>query len=122
MIKFEANGYRFVAPPHATVDTSLFDERVDTARQALARGSSDDARRSYAAAVELYRGEFLDGIEDGGWQWRERERLRAACLEALRWLAAEPQTRCGGETTRARPGCFEIAPFDIDAVRRRAWS
>jgi ATP/maltotriose-dependent transcriptional regulator MalT/DNA-binding SARP family transcriptional activator len=118
VVKFEANGYRFVAPPDATVDTLLFDERVDAARQALARGSAAEARRSYAAAAELYRGEFLDGIEDGGWQWRERERLRAACLEALRWLAADTQTEAAGRQL-VLDRLLEIAPFDIDAVRRR---
>ena len=118
VVKFEANGYRFVAPPNATVDTSLFDERVDAARQALAQGAADDARRAYAAAIELYRGEFLDGMEDGGWQWRERERLRAACLEALRWVAADPAADAAlRQLTLDR--LLEIAPFDIDAVRRR---
>ncbi|MBD5653682.1 MAG: hypothetical protein IAI50_00695, partial [Candidatus Eremiobacteraeota bacterium] len=118
VVKFEANGYRFVAPPGATVDTALFDERVEAARQALAHGIPEHARRSYAAAVELYRGEFLDGIEDGGWQWRERERLRAACLEALRWLAAEARTD-GASRHQVLDRLLEIAPFDIDAVRRR---
>jgi ATP/maltotriose-dependent transcriptional regulator MalT/DNA-binding SARP family transcriptional activator len=118
VVKFESNGYRFVAPPGAAVDIASFDESIEGARHALARGALDEARRAYAAAAELYRGEFLEGMEDGGWQWRERERLRASCLEALRWLAADP-----GADSSARQlvldRLLEIAPFDLDAVRAR---
>jgi LuxR family maltose regulon positive regulatory protein len=118
VVKFESNGYRFVPPQHTVVDAELFDEHVDTARQAVARGAIEAARHGYMAAVELYRGDFLEGCDDGGWQWRERERLHAACLEALRWLAADD---LGDRSVRrlALDRLLEFAPYDIDAVRMR---
>ncbi len=118
VVKFEGNAYRFVAPPGAQVDIDLFEAHLEGARQALGSGRHDVARREYAAAAELYRGEFLDGIEDDGWQWRERERLHAAALEALRWLAADAE---GDPEFRRHilERLLEIAPFELDAVRRR---
>lgn len=118
VVKFEANGYRFVAPLQTVLDVEQFDEHVDAARQAAARGDLAEARRRFMQGIELYRGEFLEGIEDGGWQWRERERLRAACLEALRWLAHD---REGDPSMRrlAMDRLLEIAPFDLDALRMR---
>jgi two-component SAPR family response regulator len=71
-------------------------------------------------AVELYRGEYLEGFADAGWQWRERERLRADCLEALRWLARDREA--AGDATGARivvEKLLEVSPFDLDAVRTR---
>jgi DNA-binding SARP family transcriptional activator len=118
VVKFEGNGYRFVAPPNTSVDTELFDDHIEAGRQAVARGVLDEARRSFSAAVDLYRGDFLEGLEDGGWQWRERERMNAACLEALRWLVADLE---GGASFRRLmlDRLLEFAPFDIDAVRTR---
>ncbi len=118
VVKFEANGYRFVPPHQTVVDIEQFDLHVDAARQAVARGDLDEARRRFMQSSELYRGEFLDGLEDGGWQWRERERLRAACLETLRWLAHD---REGDQSIRrlALDRLLEIAPFDLDALRMR---
>jgi DNA-binding SARP family transcriptional activator len=118
VVKFESNGYRFVPPPNTVVDAELFDEHIETARQAVAGGAIEAARHGYMAAVELYRGDFLEGADDGGWQWRERERLHAACLEALRWLAAdEPGDRSVRRLALDR--LLEFAPYDIDAVRMR---
>ncbi len=118
VVKFEGNAYRFVNPPDTLLDIDLFEAHLEAARHALSTGHHDIARREYAAAAELYRGEFLDGIEDGGWQWRERERLHAAALEALRWLAADSE---GDPEFRRHvlERLLEIAPFEIDAVRRR---
>jgi ATP/maltotriose-dependent transcriptional regulator MalT/DNA-binding SARP family transcriptional activator len=116
VVRFEANGYLFAAPPHTIVDVEAFDARIDAARHAVARGDAGEAERSYHAAVDLYRGEFLEGMDDGDWQWHERERLRAACLEALRWLAQ----RTEGDAARAAlDRLLEIAPFDLEAVRMR---
>ena len=118
VVKFENNGYRFVAPPHTMIDAELFDEHIETARQALSRGATDAARHGFLAAAELYRGDFLEGFEDGGWQWRDRERLHAACLEALRWLALD--TEGDGSVRRlAIDRMLELAPFDIAAVKLR---
>ena len=118
IVKFESNGYRFVPPPNTIVDAELFDEHIESARQSLARGVLDAVRHGYMSAIDLYRGEFLEGFEEGGWQWRERERLRAACLEALRWLAAD---RSGDPNMRrlALDRLLDVAPFEIAGMRMR---
>jgi DNA-binding SARP family transcriptional activator/uncharacterized protein HemY len=117
VVRFEANGYRFVPPPGTVVDTEAFDDDIDAARQAVAHGDVDAARRCYGGAAQLYRGEFLEDMEEGGWQWHERERLRAACLEALRWLAADQGDPASARLALER--LLEVAPFDLDAVKMR---
>jgi len=116
VVKYEANGYRFAAPADTTIDAEQFDAHMESARQAGAAGVLEGVRHAYMAAIDLYRGEFLEGIDDGGWQWRERERLRAAFLEALRWLASDTQ---GDIAVRriALARILEVAPFDVEAVR-----
>ena len=120
VIKYESNAYCFVAPQGTTVDVADFDACVDRAQQAAAAGDDGEARANYQAAVSLYRGDFLEGMQEGGWQWRERERLRATCLEALRWLAAE-RTQAGDIRGRrlAHERLLEVAPFDLEAVKAR---
>jgi len=120
VIKYEANAYCFVAPAGTTVDVDDFDGCIDRAQHAAAAGDTAEARANYAAATSLYRGDFLEGMQEGGWQWRERERLRATCLEALRWLASERTT--AGDITGQRLAyerLLEVAPFDLEAVRAR---
>jgi DNA-binding SARP family transcriptional activator len=115
VVKFEADGYRFAPPTGTTIDRDAFDEHIERAREAVARGDRAAARTEYGAATELYRGDFLDGMDEGGWQWHERERLRAACLEALRWIASDT-----GEPEAARLALerlLEVAPFDLEAVK-----
>jgi DNA-binding SARP family transcriptional activator len=118
VVKSENAAYRFAAPAGTLVDTETFDAWIDTARTAKAEGAIEQARRAYAGAIEIYRGDFMDGFEDGNWQWRDRERLRAAFLEALRWLAHDAD----GETlarSSAIDRLLETTPFDIDAIRLR---
>ena len=120
VIKYEANAYCFSAPHGTTIDVDDFDACIDRAQQTAASGVTDEARANYEAAASLYRGDFLEGMQEGGWQWRERERLRATCLEALRWLAAE---RAAAGDIRGRRLAYErlleVAPFDLEAVKAR---
>jgi len=120
VIKYEANAYCFVAPAGTTIDVDDFDASIERAQQAAAAGDSTGARTNYGAATSLYRGDFLEGMLEGGWQWRERERLRATCLEALRWLASERSA--AGDITGQRLAyerLLEVAPFDLEAVKAR---
>ncbi len=120
VIKYEANAYRFAPPAGSAVDVDLFDEAIERGRQAEARGDAEAARTAFRAAVDLYRGEYLEGLADAGWQWRERERLRADCLEALRWLARDRVA--AGDVIGQRLAVeklLEVSPFDLDAVRMR---
>lgn len=120
IIKYESNAYCFVAPPGTTIDVDDFDACVERGQQAAAAGDSHEARASYLAATSMYRGDFLEGMQEGGWQWRERERLRATCLESLRWLATE---RALASDVRGRRLAYErlleVAPFDLEAVKAR---
>ncbi|MDQ2816714.1 MAG: winged helix-turn-helix domain-containing protein [Candidatus Eremiobacteraeota bacterium] len=120
IVRYEANGYRFAAPAEAVIDVELFDAHTEQARQADVRGDREAAARFYSLAAELYRGDYLEDIADAGWLWRERERLRADCLEALRWLAAD-RLRTGDRAGQRHllDRLLEVAPFDLDAVRMR---
>jgi ATP/maltotriose-dependent transcriptional regulator MalT/DNA-binding SARP family transcriptional activator len=120
VIKYEANAYRFSPPADVTVDADLFDGHIAHAREADSRGDAREALRSYELAVDLYKGEYLEEFADGGWQWRERERLRADALEALRWLARV--RRQEGDVAGQRQALeriLEVSPFDLEAVRMR---
>jgi ATP/maltotriose-dependent transcriptional regulator MalT/DNA-binding SARP family transcriptional activator len=120
VIKYEANAYRFAPPPGTIVDVDQFDENMERARQADAGGNAVIARDQYGSAIDLYRGEYLEGFADAGWQWRERERLRAGCLEALRWLARDREAAGDAPGERlAVERLLEVSPFDLDAVRMR---
>jgi ATP/maltotriose-dependent transcriptional regulator MalT/DNA-binding SARP family transcriptional activator len=120
VIKYEANAYRFAPPPDSAVDVDIFDEHMERARQADASGDAATARQEFREAVDLYRGDYLEGFADAGWQWRERERFRADCLEALRWIARDREA--AGDTSGERVAVeklLEVSPFDLDAVRMR---
>jgi LuxR family maltose regulon positive regulatory protein len=120
IIKYESNAYRFVAPIGTTVDVQEFNAHIDAARQADGSGNVAEARKRYQSAVDLYRGDFLEGMQEGGWQWRERELLRAGCLEGLRWLA--DLAREAGDVRGQRfavERLLEVAPFELEAVKMR---
>ncbi len=118
VVKFHVNGYRFVAPAGTFVDVERFEDDVERGRAAIGRGDPASAVPAFRAAVRRYTGDFLDGMDDGNWQWQERERLRAAYLEALRHLARS------GDVERADRRAMvdrilAAAPFDLDAIRLR---
>lgn len=120
VIRYENNAYRFVAPPQTIIDVEAFDEHIEQAHAGEAQGDTARAREHYQAAAELYRGDFLEDMEEGGWQWRERERLRAACMEALRWIARDRGAAADyGSQRLAVERILEVAPFDLEAVRLR---
>jgi hypothetical protein len=56
----------------------------------------------------------------GGGLGRARARLRADCIEALRWLALERESvgDIAGQR-RAVERLLEVAPFDLEAVKMR---
>ena len=120
VIKYESNAYRFIAPPGTSVDVQDFKAHIDAARQADGSGNVAEARKHYQSAVDLYGGDFLEGMQEGGWQWRERELLRAGCLEALRWLA-DLALRSGDVRAQrfAVERLLEVAPFELEAVKAR---
>lgn len=72
--------------PDAWIDFLKFKEHVVAARNA---STAEERRRGYAAAVELYGGEFLAEDTYQEWMSFERHVLQDAFLEALEFLARE---------------------------------
>jgi two-component SAPR family response regulator len=98
----------------------IFDEHIEHAQASDAQADAEQARRRYQAAADMYRGDFLEDMQEGGWQWRERERLRAACIEALRWIARDRAAASDHVAQRlAVERILEVAPFDLEAVKIR---
>ncbi len=69
----------------------VYESHLAAARAAEARGAVDAMRTRLQAAIDTYRGDFLDGTDDGAWILRERERLRKPYLWALRRLVRESE-------------------------------
>ena len=118
VVKFSVNGYRFVAPEGTYVDVSAFDEEIEAGQAAAGRDDTRAAVAAYRSAIRRYTGDFLDGMDDGNWQWQERERLRAAYLEALRYLLRSRAVDAD-ERRAMLDRILATAPFDLDAVRVR---
>ncbi|MBN2547673.1 MAG: tetratricopeptide repeat protein [Anaerolineales bacterium] len=85
----EADAYTISVKPDARlwVDVQAFQEMLKLAKSA--RAASDAARgeqeAAFSRAVELYRGDLLEGFYDE-WIFLERENLRAAYLQAVETL------------------------------------
>jgi two-component SAPR family response regulator len=82
----EAGEYRLDSECFS-VDVDDFDRCIREARAV----SRDKSFRGYEQAVSLYAGEYLDNLYYD-WCMPERDRLREACLEALRALVAHYAT------------------------------
>ncbi|MFI7212903.1 AfsR/SARP family transcriptional regulator [Micromonospora maritima] len=67
------------------VDFEVFDDLVDRARAADARGDDAEAARLFAAAMDIHRGDFLPGV-DLDWAQVHRMWLRSRGLLALERL------------------------------------
>ena len=67
-------------------DFQRFDELVDRGHRAESGGDAAEATECYRAAVELYRGEFLSGM-NAEWAQVHREWLRGRYLYALHRLS-----------------------------------
>jgi len=80
-----ASGYRLA--PETVVDARVFEERVTSAREQLARGRARPAARQLREALELWRGEAGEGLE-----LTATNRAEVRRLEELRLAALE--TRC----------------------------
>ncbi len=70
------------------LDVDEFLARIREGQRAQAEGDLTVAVACFAAAVELYRGDFLEDEPFAEWCWLEREHLREVCLDALRRAAS----------------------------------
>ncbi|QKG19902.1 response regulator receiver and SARP domain-containing protein [Actinomadura verrucosospora] len=70
------------------VDVDEFEALIEAGRMADKSGDSAGALRAYAAAIELYQGDFLAG-ETADWVVEQREWCKSLALRALDRLSAE---------------------------------
>jgi DNA-binding SARP family transcriptional activator len=78
-------GYVLEVDSNAVVDFEIFDNLVHQGHDAEQTGCPESATSSYREAVELYAGDFLDGVE-ADWARVHREWLRGRYLYTLRYL------------------------------------
>ncbi len=71
------------------VDVEEFETRLAEARTALQTRNKDRAREHFAAAVELYRGDFLESDPYEEWTVEPRQAYASGCRQAIGWLASD---------------------------------
>jgi LuxR family transcriptional regulator, maltose regulon positive regulatory protein len=126
-IRRQGSAYRFCPPDGVWLDVTEFETRVDRGMARLAGGSDDSSRpavekapdrtrEDLAAAVALYRDDYLSEYLYEDWAREERERLLGRYLEAATSLAAHlagqnqlPQAIQFCELILARDPCWEQA-------------
>ncbi len=106
VILFENNMYFFNRHQDYDYDVEEFNSHL---AQARISERIDDKIAQLRAAVKLWHGSYLQGL-DVGWAWPERRRLEQECLEALRQLA-ELQ-RLGGDQASALQACRRALEVD----------
>ncbi len=68
------------------IDFEVFEQNVEEATRSMARADWEGALRLARRALELYRGDFLEGLDDE-WVLSLRARLRETRMRALLCLA-----------------------------------
>jgi len=81
-ITSRGGGYLLAADPEA-VDVNRFERMVESGRRTLAAGAFENAIAELRAALELWRGRPLEGLEDYAFASAEAERLEDVRLGAL---------------------------------------
>lgn len=84
----EGDRYSFNPQAPCRIDVEEFRTLVDLGRRAEAQSNPEAATHTYEAAVQLYRGDFLEDEPFAEWCWAEREHLRETCLDVLKRLSA----------------------------------
>jgi DNA-binding SARP family transcriptional activator len=79
-------GYLFGRQADCEVDAWEFEKRQNKAGAALQAGELDEAIDEYRAALELWRGEFLEEDPYEEWAISAREEWRERCLSVFRGL------------------------------------
>jgi ATP/maltotriose-dependent transcriptional regulator MalT/DNA-binding SARP family transcriptional activator len=136
-IRRQGSAYRFCPPDGVWLDVAEFEMRVDRGMARLAADRDDSGRPALdreparahddlAAAVALYRDDYLSEYLYEDWAREERERLLGRYLEAATSLAAHlagqkqlPQAIQFCELILARDPCWEQA-YSI-LMRAYAW-
>lgn len=103
-------------PDRARVEVEDFLARAASGRRLLAQGQAAEGRREISAAVEAYRGDFLEEDVYEDWAGPLREQARSAYLCAVRALA-EGAARQGDHPTAVSHflRALEHDPYDEGA-------
>lgn len=87
-IHHEGSRYYFNTQAHCFIDVEEFKKLVDLGHKGEQRGNTKSAIHAYEAAVQLYRGDFLEDEPYVDWCWMAREHFRETCLNVLKRLAS----------------------------------
>ncbi len=87
LVRNEGDRYYFAKSGSCSVDVAEFSSLVDLGNKAETRNEAETAAACYEAAVQLYRGDFMEDEPFAEWCEQERERLRECCLDVLQRLA-----------------------------------
>ncbi|MBX6386094.1 MAG: winged helix-turn-helix domain-containing protein [Microbispora sp.] len=99
------------------VDIEDFEGKIDAGRAADRRGEVRVALSRYREAMELYRGDFLQG-QCGDWVLEHREWHRSLALHALtRLLAAALDQDNAGDVLRWSVRLIELEPYREETYR-----
>lgn len=113
----EGEAYRLAVPVHGDCDVLRFDRAMEEARSARGRGDALAARRRLEAALDAYTGDLLPMEGPAEWVVDERERYRAAAVDAAHGLAELLLER--GEHAPAAAACER--GLRIDRYRDDVW-
>lgn len=83
LIHFDAGAYRLSAELPAWIDTEAFEARVAAGRRLESTGRPEAATVAYAAALGLYRDDFMADDPYADWAVLAREHLRVLRLDTL---------------------------------------
>ena len=86
-IRMDGDSYFFNVAAPCRIDVKEFRDLVKIGRKADVAGDARAAIGAYEAAVQLYRGDYLEDEAFTDWCWSEREHLRESCLDSLASLA-----------------------------------
>jgi DNA-binding SARP family transcriptional activator len=115
VIRRGAGGYR-LDPQRLAVDVDVFQAKVSAGLEAHRAGRPDTADELLAAALELYRGDFLADDAYAEWAFTEREYLRGLAGKAL---AARARIAVAAERLDTASDCLlrltQLEPFDSRA-------
>jgi DNA-binding SARP family transcriptional activator len=115
VIRRGAGGYR-LDPQRLVVDVDVFQAKVSAGLEAQRAGHHDMAEELLAAALELYRGDFLADDPYAEWAFTEREYLRGLASKAL---AARARIALSTQRLETASACLlrltQLEPFDSKA-------
>ncbi len=114
-VRNQTDRYTFDTRSSCWIDTLEFHALIERGRKAQAAHEVQAAIDAHEAAVDLYRGDYLQDEPFAEWCWQAREQLREACLGALDRLA----TLWGGQERWDRSIACARRALELDPLREQ---